>query len=335
VPTPAPTVATEPVPIPAPSPAEDSTPRTLKLAFTTCKSQRHAQSKTKFFARVNGGNPFLLDSGPTGMVKGKTNKFEVPYTGPLGSVVLEPGGKDGWNVCRFELDGRAHEERFWVDDPEGCKGENSNDVDDGFCYDKVDLLKLLDPHSATPEPAPEPSGAQGASRVLREDAACKSGGKKLGNVDSVAACAELVKARGGKYFIYGKKRKQGRCVLEQTASADCPEGWEDDLFDFYEVAGDTQAAAPAPGPAAPWTEEKKKVCKGAAYTTEGHQCDGWHGLTKEQCRDKCATSAKAPNCPQKTCVAAAFYPKTGWCHLYDKCDARKRKQTAVLLLPPR
>ena len=51
--------------------------------------------------------------------------------------MLEPGGKDGWNVCRFELDGRAHEERFWVDDPEGCKGENSNDVDDGFCYDKV------------------------------------------------------------------------------------------------------------------------------------------------------------------------------------------------------
>ena len=42
-----------------------------------CKSQRHAQSKAKFFARVNGGNPFLLDSGSKGMVKGKTNEYEV------------------------------------------------------------------------------------------------------------------------------------------------------------------------------------------------------------------------------------------------------------------
>ena len=33
-------------------------------------------------------------------------------------------------------------------------------------------------------------------------------------------------------------------------------------------------------------EPAREVCKGAAYTTEGSKCDGWRGLTKDQCREK-------------------------------------------------
>eukprot|EP00439_Symbiodinium_sp_Y106_P022947 s1625_g2.t2 len=63
-----------------------------------------------------------------------------------------------------------------------------------------------------------------------------------------------------------------------------------------------------------------KVCKGRPYTFDRKaKCDGFKGLTLEQCQKKCADSETAPNCPKKTCRGAAFYRKTGWCHLYEAC----------------
>ena len=51
------------------------------------------------------------------------------------------------------------------------------------------------------------------------------------------------KFRAARYFIFGVGEKRGMCFLEETASADCPEGWEDDQYFFYEVQGDV---APSP-----------------------------------------------------------------------------------------
>ncbi|CAK9105047.1 EF-hand domain-containing protein [Durusdinium trenchii] len=33
------------------------------------------------------------------------------------------------------------------------------------------------------------------------------------------------------------------------------------------------------------------------------------------------------------CAAAAFYPASGWCHLYDQCDSMEMESTAVNLVP--
>ncbi|CAE7320862.1 NCL [Symbiodinium sp. KB8] len=61
-------------------------------------------------------------------------------------------------------------------------------------------------------------------------------------------------------------------------------------------------------------------CKATPYTYKpASSCDGWSGLTQDQCTARCSSHAQAKNCPRKTCRAAVFYPKTGWCHLVDSC----------------
>jgi hypothetical protein len=57
----------------------------------------------------------------------------------------------------------------------------------------------------------------------------------MGEKDSVADCAEAVMDAGGRFFIYGKDEKSGRCYMESTESGACPEGWEEDFYDFYEA----------------------------------------------------------------------------------------------------
>lgn len=84
-----------------------------------------------------------------------------------------------------------------------------------------------------------------------------------------------------------------------------------------------------------WKEEPRKVCPGTAYTANRRtKCDGWKRLSKQACINKCQTNAQAPRCPKKTCVAAAFYPRNGHCHLYSSCDGRKGRGTARLLVKP-
>ena len=48
-------------------------------------------------------------------------------------------------------------------------------------------------------------------------------------------CSERENRLGGKFFIYGKGGKAGSCWWETTPSRDCPEGWEEDAYDFYEI----------------------------------------------------------------------------------------------------
>merc|ERR1719195_134533 len=74
--------------------------------------------------------------------------------------------------------------------------------------------------------------------LIKNDVECNSDDNKMGKKKaSVAECAQAVKARGGHFFIYGKGRKAGKCFKENTDSADCPEGWDDDKYDFYEIEG--------------------------------------------------------------------------------------------------
>ena len=79
--------------------------------------------------------------------------------------------------------------------------------------------------------------------MVKTDTECKSDDERLYNenderyFNNVWECADACQEiRDCKYFIYGKREKDGECYWEQTESADCPEGWyEDDKYDFYEI----------------------------------------------------------------------------------------------------
>jgi len=82
-------------------------------------------------------------------------------------------------------------------------------------------------------------------------------------------------------------------------------------------------ASSSPG-AQDFMEFTGQRCSGSAYTAgypENDSCNGWAGLTKDQCWENCQNNAQAPNCPQRTCVAMAHWASTGWCHLYSQCPA--------------
>ena len=73
-------------------------------------------------------------------------------------------------------------------------------------------------------------------RLIKSDHQCKSEGQHLGNFQSVEECANACKEWAGcNFFIYGKDSLKGRCNWEKTSNSNCPEGWEEDDYDFYEL----------------------------------------------------------------------------------------------------
>ena len=67
---------------------------------------------------------------------------------------------------------------------------------------------------------------------------CKSSDSKLGTFRSLEECAAACqKTTDCNFFVYGIGRKSGACYWEFTKQNSCVEGWEEDLYDFYEMAG--------------------------------------------------------------------------------------------------
>ena len=82
---------------------------------------------------------------------------------------------------------------------------------------------------------------------LRRNVECRSSDVHLGTFpgrvdECAAACAGR---RGCRYFIFGTGAKAGSCWQEFTDGAECPEGWQADQYDFYELE---DAAPPSPSP---------------------------------------------------------------------------------------
>ena len=72
--------------------------------------------------------------------------------------------------------------------------------------------------------------------MAKRGAECKSADENLGNQVSLEDCAKACKEKTGcKYFVYGYGGKAKRCYWEKTKTADCPEGWERDDYNFYEL----------------------------------------------------------------------------------------------------
>jgi len=74
-----------------------------------------------------------------------------------------------------------------------------------------------------------------AFMLIKRGAVCFAPYQDMGIQSSLHACATVVMANGGTFFIYGTGGKQGWCFQENTKSAQCPEGWETDSYNFYSL----------------------------------------------------------------------------------------------------
>ena len=68
---------------------------------------------------------------------------------------------------------------------------------------------------------------------------CGSSDIWLGYVSSVEECAKKCRNKlRCKYFVVGKNFfGEIKCYWEKTTSQSCPEGWQADSYDFYEING--------------------------------------------------------------------------------------------------
>ena len=72
----------------------------------------------------------------------------------------------------------------------------------------------------------------------KSGAECQSSDTKLGWFSGIQGCVDACRQKDGcRFFVYGTGSKFGYCYWEKTTSADCSEGWENDKYDFFEIAG--------------------------------------------------------------------------------------------------
>jgi len=80
------------------------------------------------------------------------------------------------------------------------------------------------------------SVSDGASfELIKSGHECKSSDSFLGKFSNVEDCANRAGETGSQFFVYGTDSKAGKCYNEFTRSASCPEGWERDSYNFYEI----------------------------------------------------------------------------------------------------
>lgn len=72
-------------------------------------------------------------------------------------------------------------------------------------------------------------------------------------------------------------------------------------------------------------------CRGSPYTKVDGEKKGLEGVTEAQCWQACFENKGSgrEGVPVEKCVAIAFYPKTGYCDLYDECEKTRRKKGVI------
>ena len=79
-----------------------------------------------------------------------------------------------------------------------------------------------------------------ATYILRKAGSeCDSSDTWLGLKSTVKECAIACHGeKGCRFFVFGTGWwDTGKCYWEHTQSAECPEGWDSDTYDFYESIG--------------------------------------------------------------------------------------------------
>jgi len=153
----------------------------------------------------------------------------------LGGTVFKWGG-DGSG--KFTKDRRYRKSKAGWKTTSECWMEGTtreNVCDDKINDQQYDLYKI--------------TGNTGDSKasLVKKSVECKSGDTKIagGAQGSVLECRNAVKKQGGKFFIFGRPRegKDHECWMEYTSSASCPQGWEKDKYDFWQVENPTVSDA--------------------------------------------------------------------------------------------
>ena len=68
---------------------------------------------------------------------------------------------------------------------------------------------------------------------------CKSSDTQLRSSGTLEECHQACISQSGcDFFIFGINSNAGYCFWEKTSSKSCPEGWESDNYDFYEMGSD-------------------------------------------------------------------------------------------------
>tara|TARA_B110001452_G_scaffold177617_1_gene149009 strand:+ start:315 stop:1475 length:1161 start_codon:yes stop_codon:yes gene_type:complete len=148
---------------------------------------------------------------------------------------------------------------------------------------------------------PHLPGSDTGWSLVKADVECNSLDRSFGKVDSANDCAnKCLEDKHCRFFIFGTAgTKLGDCYSENTATAECAEGWEDDTFDFYRVH-------------APWVgcmEPRAANYKSTATVDDG-SCEEWdtcaetgsrnfddHAWRTQHCddwRDWCRHPCEAP-----------------------------------------
>jgi hypothetical protein len=131
---------------------------------------------------------------------------------------------DGWsgsytNWIAGEPNGQAHEH---TDGAYLRAGDNGRWDDTDTAELKASVCRRSSPSSV----------------LVHRQAECRSSDVLLGTNRTFTQCEDACRYTPGcRFFILGTAgEKAGRCYHEHAASASCPEGWQSDSYDFYELA---------------------------------------------------------------------------------------------------
>ena len=79
--------------------------------------------------------------------------------------------------------------------------------------------------------------------LIKEQSECNSNDLWLGKRSLKSCAEECARRRDCRFFIHGKEgTKLDDCYVEYTVGRKCPEGWEEDAFDFWEIGADDEEA---------------------------------------------------------------------------------------------
>lgn len=131
------------------------------------------------------------------------------------------------------------------------------------------------------------AGATNTFKLLKTGVECTSNDTQLGYHPGSQACADACASTAGcVFFISGTASKAGNCYVEWTSRATCPEGFELDSYDFYQldkpgVVGCTEPRAPNYVPEA---------------TIDAHNC-----TSADYCAAKADDGVSCKNCATSGC----------------------------------
>ena len=105
---------------------------------------------------------------------------------------------------------------------------------------------------------------------------CKSGDQRLRSSGTLEQCYQACISQSGcEFFLFGINSNAGYCYWDKTSSNSCPEGWNINNYDFYEMGSCTTPSSITGYGNAGATETALKI---SGFTVTGYTCaSGYSG----------------------------------------------------------